>query len=363
MAKRDYYEVLGLAKGATKEEIKKAYRKLAKELHPDRNKAPNADDQFKELQEAYEVLSDDQKREAYNQYGFAGTQGFGGAGGGDFGGFTGFSGATDFGDLGDIFGSLFGSAFGGFGQSAQNMNRGVSRGADIEAVIKVEFMEAVFGAERDVSYKRKAMCDRCDGTGAEAGQKVTCHTCNGTGQVVQMQRTILGTMQTASICPTCHGTGQEIKEKCKKCSGEGRVQVEEQFKLNIPAGIPDEVTLRFSGRGDVGKNGGQAGDLFITVEVKPHPRLERRGDDIYLDQEIDVVTATLGGEVVVPTVHGDVKMKIPSGTQPEKVLKLTGKGGPKFRGKGNGDQYVRIMVKIPEKLSAEQKRKWEALRS
>ncbi len=362
MNKRDYYEVLGLAKGASKDEIKKAYRKQAKELHPDRNKAPNAEEQFKELQEAYEVLSDDQKREAYNQYGFAGTQGFGGAGGGDYSGFGGFQNA-DFGDLGDIFGSLFGGSFGGFGNvSGQASARSAMRGADIEATIKIDFMEAVFGADKEVSYRRKVECDRCHGSGAEDGKKETCHTCNGTGQVVNMQRTILGNIRTASVCPTCGGTGQEIKEKCHKCEGEGRVTVEDKFKLSIPPGIPDEVTLRFSGRGHAGKNNGGAGDLFITVEVKTHPRLERRGDDIYLDQEIDAVTATLGGEVTVPTVHGDVNMKIPVGTQPEKVLRLSGKGGPKFKGKGNGDQYVRVMVKIPEKLNAQQKRKWEELR-
>jgi molecular chaperone DnaJ len=362
MAKRDYYEVLGLTKSATAQEIKKAYRKLAKELHPDRNKAADAEEKFKELQEAYEVLSDDQKRSAYDQYGFAGTQGFGGAGDtGGFGGYTDFSNAN-FGDLGDLFSSFFGGNFGGFDFGGAPRSDGRTRGSDIESTIRIEFLEAVFGVEKTITYKRKNTCETCKGTGAKDGQKVTCHECGGRGQVVRVQKTIFGNIQTVTTCPVCGGTGQEIKEKCPTCHGEGRVDSTENFTLNIPAGIPDGVTLRFTGRGNVGQNGGATGDLYITVEVNPHPRLERRGDDIYLDQEVDVVTATLGGEVKIPTVSGEIGMKIPAGTQPERVLRLSGKGGPKFKGGGHGDQYVRIKVKIPEKLSREQKRKWEDLR-
>lgn len=360
MAKRDYYEVLGISKTANKPEIKKAYRKLAKELHPDRNKAADAEQKFKEVQEAYDVLGDDQKRDAYDKYGFAGTQGFGGSGGmGGFGGFNGFEGA-DFGDLGNIFGSLFGGSFGGFGRAAANGGR--SRGGDIEATIQVDFSEAVFGAEKQVNYKRKIACHECGGSGAEGGKKQTCTQCGGRGQVAQVQQTIFGTMQTVTTCPKCRGAGEVAEQECKHCHGGGLEDTKEDFNLKIPAGIPDGVTLRFSGRGNAGAKGGAPGDLYITVEVAPHARLERRGDDIYLDQEIDVVTATLGGEIKIPTVHGEVTMKVPAGTQPEKVLRLSGKGGPRFRGNGNGDQYVRIQVRVPEKLSRQERDIWQQLR-
>lgn len=351
---RDYYEVLGVSKSASKDEIKKSYRKLAKELHPDRNKAADAEAKFKEVQQAYDVLSDPQKRDAYDKYGFAGSQAFNGGGG--MGGF-----AADVGDLGDLFGSFFGGNFGGF-DFGGGMRSGSRRGADIEATLQVEFNEGVFGAEKNISYKRKVKCDLCAGSGAKDGKKQTCHECGGRGQVARTQQTIFGTMQTITTCPTCGGTGQEIVDKCTKCKGEGRVDHNEDFKLKIPAGIPDGVTLRFAGQGHAGQHGGAPGDLYITIEVAAHPRLERRGNDIYLDQEIDVVTATLGGEVEIPTVHGQVTMKIPEGTQPGKVLRLSGKAGPKFKGHGNGDQYVRIQVKIPEKLSREERGKWEQLR-
>lgn len=359
MSQRDYYEVLGVAKGASKPEIKKAYRKLAKELHPDRNKAADAEEKFKEVQNAYDILSDDQKRAAYDQYGFAGAQAYGGGGMGGFGGFGDFVANGGVGDLGEIFGSFFGGAMGGFEGSRSG---GRSRGADIEAAIQVDFMDAVFGAERKITYKRKKVCDTCNGTGAKDGKKETCTQCNGRGQVARVQQTIFGSVQTVTTCPNCSGTGQQISEKCPDCKGEGRVDENADFTLKIPAGVPDGVTLRFREKGNAGLNGGPSGDLFIMIEVLPHPRLERNGDDIYLDQEIDAVTATLGGEVTVPTVHGDVTMKIPAGTQPSSVMRLSGKAGPKFQGNSNGDQYVRIKVVIPENLSQDQKSKWEQLR-
>lgn len=356
MSKRDYYEVLGVSKSASKDELKRAYRKLAKELHPDRNKQQDAEAKFKEVQEAYDVLSDEQKRAAYDQYGFAGTQAYGGGyGQGDFGGFN----AADLGDLGDLFGSFFGG-LGGFDFGGGGSRR--HRGGDIEATVKISFMEAVFGAEKTVTYHRHMACDKCGGSGAKDGKLETCPTCKGQGRTMQVQRTILGNIQTVTTCPTCAGSGQVAKEKCDKCGGDGINERKEELKVKVPAGIPDGVTLRFQAAGDYGQRGGTPGDLFLTIEIESHPRLERRGDDIYLDQDVDVVSAVLGGEVEIPTVHGNLTIKIPEGSQPGKVLKLSGKGGPKFRGNGNGDQYVKLNVKIPEKLSREQKSAWESLR-
>lgn len=355
MSKRDYYEVLGLKKGASKDEIKKSYRKLAKEFHPDRNKAADAEAKFKEVQEAYDILSDDQKREAYDQYGFAGAQSFGG------GGFQ----AGDLGDLGDIFGQFFGNGFGGFGGMGNFGNFGGRnmRGEDIQVNVRLPFLEAVFGATKNIQYPRKTECDHCQGTGSEDGKTSTCSTCQGKGKVAQVQNTFFGKIQTVAPCPNCHGSGQMITEKCKKCGGNGQMQQNETFEMKVPPGIPDGVTLRFNNRGNAGPNKGGFGDLYVNIEVENHPKLERRDNDIYLDQEIDVITATLGGEVTVPTVHGDITIKIPEGTQPGKVLKLTGKGGPKFRGNGNGDQYIKIAVEIPQKLSREQRAKWEELKA
>jgi molecular chaperone DnaJ len=361
--KRDYYEALGLSKSASKEEIKKAYRKLAKQYHPDRNKEAGAEERFKEVQEAYDVLSDEQKKSAYDQYGFAGTQAFD-AGSGGFGGgnYTNFGG--DLGDLEDLLGNFFGGSFGGLGGfGGRSRNAGVRAGSDLEVNLKVKFEEAVFGAEKEVSYSRFVKCEVCKGSGSKDGKRKTCPTCQGKGQTVSVQRTIFGTMQVATTCPTCGGAGSVIEEACQECRGDGITKVKDVFKVKIPAGIPDGVTLRFKERGDAGKNGGNYGDLFVNIEVETHSTLEKRGDDIYMDQHIDIVTAVLGGEVKVPTVHGEVLMKVPSGTQSEKVLRLREKGGPKFRGNGNGDQYVRLIVDIPTKLSSQEKKLWENLKS
>jgi molecular chaperone DnaJ len=354
MAQRDYYEVLGITKNADKSEIKKAYRKLAKEFHPDRNKEAGAEDKFKEVQTAYEVLSDDQKREAYDKYGFAGTQGFEGLGG--MGGFEDFAG----GDLGDLLGQMFGGAFGNVSGFSNGRPR-TKRGADIEAVLKVDFSEAVFGTSKKVRYDRFEGCTHCDATGAKDGKLKTCPTCNGSGQVSQIQNTFFGRIQTSAVCPTCEGRGKIPEATCTYCKGTGRQKKQTEFDVNIPAGIPDGVTLRFQEKGDAAEHGGVNGDLYVSIEVTPHPRLERRGDDIYLDQDISVTMAVLGGEVTIPSVSGELKMKVPAGTQPGKVLKLSDKGGPKFRGKGNGDQYIRLHIKVPTKLSGKQRELYEQL--
>lgn len=358
--KRDYYEVLGLSKSASKDEIKKSYRKLAKQYHPDRNKAPDAETKFKEVQEAYEVLSDDQKKAAYDQYGFAGTQAFnnGGFGGQGFGGFQ----STDLGDLEDLLGNFFGSGFGGFGGSSFGKRSQKSSGSDLEVTLKLSFMEALFGVEKNIEYQRDETCKTCSGTGAKNGNYKTCSECGGRGQTVQVQRTILGSMQMVSTCRTCGGSGKEISEKCETCHGKGIKKVTDNFKIKIPAGIPDGVTLRFTGRGDAGEKGGSYGDLYVQIDVSSHAFFERKGNDIYLTKHIDVPTAVLGDVVKVPTVHGEVKMKIMPGTQSGTVIRLKNQGGPLFRGRGNGDQYVKIIVDIPTKLNREEKKLWEELK-
>jgi molecular chaperone DnaJ len=360
MAKRDYYEVLGVSKSASKDEIKKAYRKLAKEFHPDKNKDKGAEAKFHEAQEAYDMLSDEQKRSAYDKYGFAGTQNMGGVGQGFGGqGFGGFQG--DFGGFDDLLGNFFGEGF-GFSQSSTGRRRSRDkRGSDLEYKMTLEFNEAIFGAEKDLEYRRKVRCQACSSSGSKTGKTTTCQTCKGSGQVKQVQRTVFGSMQVVTDCGTCGGTGEIIQDKCDICQGTGIENKLESFKIKIPAGIPDGVTLKYEGKGNAGENGGAIGDLYITIHAKEHKVLKRKGDDIFMDLEVDPVTAVLGGEVEVPTVHGEVMMDIPAGTQPDKVLRLKDKGGPKFRGNGNSDQFVTVKVKVPTKLSKEEKKLWEQL--
>lgn len=365
MNKRDYYEVLGISKGADKKEIKKAYRALAKKYHPDKNSSPDAEKTFKEAQEAYDVLGDDQKRKAYDQYGHAGTQGFGGGGGYGGGGFDFSGGGFGGDDLGDIFNQFFrGQGFGGFSQGRSGSRRRDVRGNDLEILLTISFEDSIFGTEKTIKYNRKNPCEDCKSTGAKNGtSKKTCSQCNGTGVVRQVQNTFIGQIQTQVVCPSCHGAAEIIDEECQTCSGKGHKEEETEFKIKIPKGIPDGVTLRFRGQGDAGEHGGETGDLYINVEITAHDDFDRRGDDIYIEKTIDVVTATLGGEIEIPSVEGEIKMKIPSGTQPEKVFKLSGKGGPKFKGDGNGDQYVKINIEIPTKLSRSEKKIWEKLKS
>lgn len=359
MEKRDYYDVLKIKKGASKQEIKSAYRRLAKEFHPDRNKASDAEAKFKEVQEAYDILSDEQKRTAYDQYGHAGTQGFGGgydySGGFDFNDFSGF---------GDIFDQFFGGSYSGFGGGAGRPTSTSKRGRDIEATLKLEFMDAVFGAEKTIEYARQGQCDICKGSGAQKGSSpIICPTCKGQGQVSRTQQTFLGNFQTVTACPECKGEGKIIKNKCPNCSGDGVKSESTTFKVKVPQGIPDGVTLKFAGRGNAGVKGGEFGALFLNIEVKPHDKFERRGDDIYLEVEIDASIATLGTSSKIPTVHGEKELVIPAGTQPESILRMEGLGSPRFRGKGNGDQYVKVQVVIPKKLSDKQRKLWEELRA
>ncbi|MGV2938167.1 molecular chaperone DnaJ [Mesobacillus sp. LC4] len=342
MSKRDYYEVLGVSKSATKDELKKAYRKLSKQFHPDINKEPGADEKFKEVKEAYEVLSDDQKRAHYDQFGHVDpNQGFGG--GGDFGG--------GFGGFEDIFNSFFGG--GGGRRRDPNAPR---QGADLQYTMTLKFEEAVFGKETDIEIPREEECDTCDGTGAKPGTKVdTCKHCHGSGQISVEQNTPFGRIVNRRVCHHCNGTGKEIKERCKTCSGTGKVTRRNKIHVKIPAGVDDGQQLRVAGKGEAGINGGPAGDLYIVFHIRSHEFFERDGDDIYCEMPITFVQAALGDEVEVPTLHGKVKLKVPAGTQTGTKFRLKGKGVPNVRGYGTGDQHVLVRIVTPTKLSEKQK--------
>ncbi|MCM3571941.1 molecular chaperone DnaJ [Mesobacillus subterraneus] len=342
MSKRDYYEVLGVSNSASKDEIKKAYRKLSKKFHPDINKEPGADEKFKEVKEAYEVLSDDQKRAHYDQFGHVDpNQGFGG--GGDFsGGFGGFE---------DIFNSFFGG--GGGRRRDPNAPR---QGADLQYTMTLKFEEAVFGKETDIEIPREEECDTCDGTGAKPGTKVdTCKHCHGSGQISVEQNTPFGRIVNRRVCHYCNGTGKEIKEKCSTCSGTGKVTRRNKIHVKIPAGVDDGQQLRVAGKGEAGINGGPPGDLYIVFHIRSHEFFERDGDDIYCEMPITFVQAALGDEVEVPTLHGKVKLKVPAGTQTGTKFRLKGKGVPNVRGYGTGDQHVLVRIVTPTKLSEKQK--------
>ncbi|MFT9598894.1 molecular chaperone DnaJ [Mesobacillus sp.] len=342
MSKRDYYEVLGVSNSASKDEIKKAYRKLSKKFHPDINKEPGADEKFKEVKEAYEVLSDDQKRAHYDQFGHVDpNQGFGG--GGDFGG--------GFGGFEDIFNSFFGG--GGGRRRDPNAPR---QGADLQYTMTLKFEEAVFGKETDIEIPREEECDTCDGTGAKPGTKVdTCKHCHGSGQISVEQNTPFGRIVNRRVCHYCNGTGKEIKERCTTCSGTGKVTRRNKIHVKIPAGVDDGQQLRVAGKGEAGINGGPAGDLYIVFHIRSHEFFERDGDDIYCEMPITFVQASLGDEVEVPTLHGKVKLKVPAGTQTGTKFRLKGKGVPNVRGYGTGDQHVLIKIVTPTKLSEKQK--------
>ena len=347
--KRDYYEVLGVQKGAGDDEIKKAYRRLAKQYHPDLHPGDKeAEEKFKEVNEAYDVLRDADKRSRYDQFGFAGVDpNFGGgAGGGDpFGG--GF-------DVSDIFDSFFGGGFGGAGRRANpNAPR---RGTDVEANVVVSFEEAAKGCKKNVTYHQIENCPDCSGTGAAAGTTPkTCPNCNGSGQVRINQRTPFGVVQSVGTCDRCGGKGKIIETPCKTCDGKGRLRRQKTIEITIPAGIDDEQVLNVGGRGNAGSNGGPSGDLHVYVSVRPHAIFQRRGNDVWCEMPVTFTQAALGADVTVPTLDGKVSYHIHEGTQPGDVFKLKGRGIQSLHGRGRGDQYVQVTVEVPKNLSKRQK--------
>ncbi|MFR2571785.1 MAG: molecular chaperone DnaJ [Clostridia bacterium] len=362
--KRDYYEVLGVSKSATDDELKKAYRKLAKKYHPDANpdNKVEAEKKFKEVNEAYETLSDPQKRRMYDQFGADGPQGFGG--GGPFGGqngyysytSSGFDGFGDFGDLGDIFSSIFGGGFGGSRAGGRQQN-GPKKGADLNLHLDITFEQAFSGIEKEIIITRNEECTVCHGSGAKPGTSVTkCNVCNGTGQVKQVQNTILGQMQTTRTCTNCHGTGEIIKEPCDNCRGKGKVRKQPKIKVQIPAGIDDGQTVVLRGEGEPGERGGAKGDLYITVKLKRHSIYTRKSNNVYCEVPITITQATLGADLEIPMVDGTKQIyKIPEGTQTGTKFSIRGKGFKSVNSSSVGDFIFTVNVQTPKRLSKEQR--------
>lgn len=350
--KRDFYEVLGVSKSAADDEIKKAYRKLAKKYHPDLNPGDKqAEQNFKEVSEAYEVLSDKEKRARYDQFGHAGVDpnfGGGAGAGSGFGGFGGFGGF----DMGDIFGDIFGGGFSSRGTSG----RGPQRGSNVSSQVTISFEEAAFGCEKEVNIYRIENCPDCSGTGAKPGtETATCTVCGGSGQVRSTQRTILGNMQTVTTCSACGGKGSVVKDPCPKCAGKGKIKKGRKIKVKIPAGIDDGQTISLSEQGNVGENGAPNGDLYVSVTVRPSSNFQRNGFDVSYNLTISFAEAALGASVEVPTLDGNVKYDIPEGTQPGTVFRFKGKGIPYLKRSGRGDQYIRVNIEVPKHLSKKQK--------
>jgi molecular chaperone DnaJ len=343
VSKRDYYEVLGVDKNAGQDEIKKAFRKAARQYHPDVNKAPDAEEKFKEAKEAYDVLSDDQKRSTYDRFGHVDpNQGMGGGG---------FGGNADFGGFGDIF-DMF---FGGGGGQRRNPNA-PQRGNDLQYSMTIEFKEAVFGKEMDITIPRTENCDTCHGSGAKPGTKPeTCSTCKGSGQQEVIQNTAFGRIVNRRMCSACNGQGTTVKDKCGDCHGAGKVKKQRKIHIKIPAGVDDGAQLRVSGEGEAGSKGGPPGDLYIVIRVKPHEFFEREGDDIYCEIPLTFAQAALGDEIEIPTLTEKVKLKIPAGTQTGTYFRLKGKGVPRLRGYGQGDQHVKVVIVTPTNLTDEQR--------
>ena len=353
MAKRDFYEVLGISKSASKDDIKSAYRKLAKKYHPDINKEPGAEEKFKEVQEAYDVLYDDQKRQMYDQFGMAAFEqgaSTGGAGNPFQGG--GFSG-QGFGDinLGDIFDSFFGG-----GRTRRNPT-GPQRGDDALQRVRIGFMDAILGKKIVIPVQYDETCDKCHGTGAKTPEDIhTCSRCGGTGYIRTTQRTLFGVMENQSVCPDCGGTGKIVANKCPECSGRGYKHIKRDIEVNVPAGINAGQQIRVKGKGNRGLRGGENGDLYLEIIITPHEFFKRDGNDIHLDIPLSFVDVTLGTTIIVPTVYGDVEVKVPEGSQPNAILRLKGRGIKDMRKGTPGDMYLHLIVETQNKLSKEQKK-------
>ncbi len=349
MAKRDYYEILGVPRNAAQPEIKRAFRNLARKHHPDVNDSPDSEERFKEINEAYAVLSDDEKRTAYDRFGHAGVQGAGGVPDFDFASM----------DFADIFGEFF-----GFGRRAgtRRSRNAPRRGADLQYTVTLSFEEAVFGVEKDIEFTRDEICSTCDGSGAEPGTTpITCQTCNGTGEVRQTRQTFFGSMVQVTTCPTCQGRGETIATPCNSCNGRGLETILIRKVVSVPAGVDTGNQIRLTGEGQPGVNGGPNGNLYLGIKVRPHKFFRRRDDDILLDLNINVSQATLGAEVEVPTVDGAAKLVIPAGTQPGRIFRMRDKGIPHLRGNGRGDQLVLVNISIPTRLTDEQRTLFEQL--
>lgn len=352
MAQRDYYEILGVDRSADEKQLKSAYRKLAKKYHPDLNPDDKeAEANFKEINEAYEVLSNADKRARYDRFGHAGVNGQAGAGGAG----AGFGGFEDI--FGDIFGDMFGGGFGG----SRRQRTGPRKGADLRYRVTIDFEEAAFGVEKEIKLTKNDTCHVCGGSGAKEGtQKRTCPTCHGTGTMQQVQNTPFGQFATQATCSTCRGTGSIIEQPCENCHGSGIERKTQKLKIKIPAGVDNGSIIPLRGQGEPGENGGPKGDLYVQLQVRPHAMFERDGDDLHLEYPITFVQAALGDEVSVPTLEGKVKYKIPEGTQTGTVFRLRGKGIQNVNGRGKGDLYVHVHIEVPKKMSKKQK---DALRA
>lgn len=359
MTKRDFYEILGVSKNATAEEIKKAYRQKAIQFHPDKNPGnKEAEEKFKEAAEAYEILSSPEKRQRYDQFGHSGMNGNAGFGGHDM------SMDDIFSMFGDIFGGSGFGGFGGFGGGSRSRGPRQHRGSDLRVKVNLTLNEVLNGVEKKIKVKKYVPCTHCSGTGAEKGSSFsTCQTCRGSGHVTRIQNTLLGQMQTTTTCPTCNGEGQMITNKCTHCQGEGVVRDEEVISIRIPAGVGEGMQLNVSGKGNAGRRGGINGDLFVVIQEEEHSELVRDGNNLIYDLYITFPEITLGTTKEIPTVDSKVKVKIEAGTQPGKILRLRGKGLPDVNGYGKGDLLVRVHVWIPKKLNSEEKKMLEKLQS
>ncbi|MDY3239167.1 MAG: molecular chaperone DnaJ [Anaerovoracaceae bacterium] len=358
--KRDYYEVLGLKKGASDDEIKKAFRKMAMKYHPDKNPGnKEAEEKFKEINEAYSVLSDPDKKSKYDRFGFAGVDPNAGGGFGGGSGFGGFGGAGGFEDIFDMFGGMFG---GGFGGGQQRRNNGPKKGRDLQKAITITFEEAAFGCKKELEINKYVACPTCKGEGTKPGtSKKTCPKCGGSGQISQMQRTPFGQFQSVTQCDQCGGTGQINETPCEDCRGTGKVRKTVKISVDIPGGVDNESVIPIRSQGEPGVNGGPNGDLYIVISVKPHKVFKRNGSDLYLDIPISFDQAALGAEIIVPTLEGKVSYKVPAGTQPGTTFRLKGKGVRNLRNDRMGDLYVKVNLEVPTKLNHKQKKAIEEM--